>query len=255
MDDEKSEINKINSNPMSLQDLTPKKRGRPKKCIISENTGKIEKKSNHTQSQQLQKKKYLITKNNKKNKSLKTNNIKSENKSGKSPGTEPIPEKMPFWQGRQYPVAEKARLSALILNSVVNDAMSARQACMKHNVPQTTFLGWVDEDKELAENYARARDLRHDKLADEIIEVSKQTPSLLPSGGLDSVSVQKHKLIVDSLKWTLSKLAPRKYGDRIEITGDKENPLQINNTVTLDVKKLSSETLREIMESQKHDPE
>lgn len=168
---------------------------------------------------------------------------------------EATPEKMPFWQVRQYPASEKNRLSNLILESVVDEALSFRQACILHKVPLTTFLAWVDKDKELCANYARARDLRHDKLADEILEVSKQGPSLLPTGGLDSVSVQKHKLIVDSLKWTLSKLAPRKYGDRIEITGDRENPLQINNTVTLDVKKLSSETLREIMESQKNDTE
>ncbi len=33
---------------------------------------------------------------------------------------------------------------------------------------------------------------------------------------------------VDTRKWLLSKLAPKKYGDRIEIAGDKENPLEIN---------------------------
>ena len=179
----------------------------------------------------------------------------SKKKPIKSTEKETKPEKMPFWQVRQYPVAEKMRLFDLIMDSVVTHALSFRQACIMHNVPQTTLMRWVDEDKDLCERYTRARDLRHDKLADEILEVSKQAPSLLPTGGLDSVSVQKHKLIVDSLKWTLSKLAPKKYGDRIEITGDKENPLQINNTVTLDVKKLSSETLREIMESQKNDTE
>jgi hypothetical protein len=165
---------------------------------------------------------------------------------------ETTPKKRTFFECRKYSEAEKERLCGLIFNSVIKDALSTRQACILHNVPQPTFLSWVGDDLELADNYARARDLRHYKLADEILEVSRQSPSLLPTGGLDSVSVQKHKLIVDSLKWTLSKLAPRKYGDRIEITGDKENPLQINNTVTLDVKKLSSETLREIMESQKN---
>ena len=168
---------------------------------------------------------------------------------------ETLPKKRTFFEMRKYSESDKERLCYLILGSVVNDALSTRQACILHNVPQPTFLGWVNEDSELAENYARARDLRHDKLADEILEVARQEPAFSPMGGLDSVSVQKHKLIVDSLKWTLSKLAPRKYGDRIEITGDKENPLQINNTVTLDVKKLSSETLREIMESQKNDTE
>lgn len=33
---------------------------------------------------------------------------------------------------------------------------------------------------------------------------------------------------IDTRKWLLSKLAPKKYGDRIEIAGDKENPLEVN---------------------------
>ncbi len=98
----------------------------------------------------------------------------SKKKTVKSTEAKAIPEKMPFWQVRQYPVAEKKRLSTLILDSVVNDALSFRQACIFHKVPQTTFLAWVDEDKELSANYARARDFRHDKLADEILEVSRQ---------------------------------------------------------------------------------
>ena len=184
----------------------------------------------------------------KKKKTAKTKKIPSVKK-------EATPKKRTFFECRKYSDAEKQRLCNLIFASVVDDALSFRQACILHNLPQCTFLAWVGADLELAKDYARARDLRHEKLADEIIEVSRQAPSLLPTGGLDSVSVQKHKLIVDSLKWTLAKMAPKKYGDRIEITGDKENPLQVNNTVTLDVKKLSSETLREIMESQKNDIE
>jgi len=37
--------------------------------------------------------------------------------------------------------------------------------------------------------------------------------------------VQKHKLQVDTRKWLLSKLAPKKYGDKLEVSGDAANPL------------------------------
>ena len=34
-------------------------------------------------------------------------------------------------------------------------------------------------------------------------------------------------LQIDTRKWLLSKLAPKKYGDKIELSGDKDNPLMI----------------------------
>lgn len=33
---------------------------------------------------------------------------------------------------------------------------------------------------------------------------------------------------VDARKWYLSKLAPKRYGDRLELAGDKEAPLHIS---------------------------
>jgi hypothetical protein len=37
--------------------------------------------------------------------------------------------------------------------------------------------------------------------------------------------VQKQRLQVDTRKWLLSKLAPKKFGDKIEVSGDPANPL------------------------------
>jgi hypothetical protein len=47
----------------------------------------------------------------------------------------------------------------------------------------------------------------------------------ITDGKKDWAAVQKHKLQVDSRKWLLSKLAPKKYGDKLELSGDNENPL------------------------------
>jgi hypothetical protein len=50
---------------------------------------------------------------------------------------------------------------------------------------------------------------------------------------LNGESIQRAKLRVDSRKWLLSKLAPKKYGDRQVIAGDPEAPLA--HTVTAKV--------------------
>ncbi len=33
---------------------------------------------------------------------------------------------------------------------------------------------------------------------------------------------------IDTRKWLLSKMAPKRYGDRLELAGDKDNPLEVN---------------------------
>jgi hypothetical protein len=46
-------------------------------------------------------------------------------------------------------------------------------------------------------------------------------------GKLDGVSVAHARLRVDTRKWLLSKLAPKKYGDKLELSGDAENPIAV----------------------------
>ena len=48
--------------------------------------------------------------------------------------------------------------------------------------------------------------------------------------------MQKHKLQVDTRKWLLSKLAPKKYGEKLELTGDPDRPLAIQKIERVVVK-------------------
>jgi hypothetical protein len=38
--------------------------------------------------------------------------------------------------------------------------------------------------------------------------------------------IERAKLQIDARKWRLSKMAPKRYGDRLELAGDKDNPIQ-----------------------------
>ena len=51
------------------------------------------------------------------------------------------------------------------------------------------------------------------------------------------VDVQRAKLQVDTRKWLLSKLAPKKFGDKLELTGDPDRPLAIQKIERVVVKK------------------
>ena len=77
---------------------------------------------------------------------------------------------------------------------------------------EATVRGWDVEDRQgFSTQYARARALRVERWAEEIIELADE-----PVAPGDNAAVQRARLRVDTRKWLMSKLAPRKYGDRVE---------------------------------------
>lgn len=119
---------------------------------------------------------------------------------------------------------ERAKVSALVLEGMRN-GLSAFKACQAAGVPQSTFNRWVDDDATLAENYAHAREDLIERMASEVMELADSEVPETGDGKKDWQAIQKHKLQVDTRKWLLSKLAPKKYGDKLEVSGDPANPL------------------------------
>jgi hypothetical protein len=120
----------------------------------------------------------------------------------------------------------KADICALVFSGM-RCGLSAFKACEAASVPHSTFLEWIRDDEELANSYARAREDLIERIANEVLELSDADVGLQPDGKKDWAAVQKHKLQVDTRKWLLSKLAPKKYGDKLELTGDPDRPLAI----------------------------
>ena len=77
----------------------------------------------------------------------------------------------------------------------------------------------------MAGNYGDAREGRIERMATEIMEISDQDVGVAVDGKKDWAAGQKHRLQVDTRKWLLSKMAPKKFGDKIEVSGDPANPL------------------------------
>jgi len=86
---------------------------------------------------------------------------------------------------------------------------------------------WVGEDRNLAEQYKAAREAMIDKIADDTVALADADPERGPDGKVDSGWVSNQRLKIDTRKWLLSKLAPKKYGDRQIVAGDAENPLEM----------------------------
>ena len=119
---------------------------------------------------------------------------------------------------------ERAKVSKIVLEGM-RGGLSTFKSCAAAGVSHSTFIRWADEDAELANNYARAREDLIERMANEVLELSDEDVGLQPDGKKDWAAVQKHKLQVDTRKWLLSKLAPKKYGEKLEVSGDPANPL------------------------------
>jgi hypothetical protein len=85
---------------------------------------------------------------------------------------------------------------------------SLRAICKPADMPgESTVRGWVVEDREgFSAQYTRSRDLGLDCVADEVIEIADEADD-----------AAKGRLRFDARRWYLSKLAPKRYGDKLAL--------------------------------------
>jgi hypothetical protein len=119
---------------------------------------------------------------------------------------------------------ERANVSALVLEGM-RSGLSAFKACKRAGVNQSTFNDWLNGDAALAAEYARAREDLLEMMASDLLDIADRPVGSTESGATDSGAVADKKVQIDTRKWLLSKLAPKKYGDKLEVSGDPANPL------------------------------
>lgn len=110
---------------------------------------------------------------------------------------------------------------ALSICERIASGESVRQICMDEEMPaQSTVYKWLIDHEGFSEKYARAREVQAEFLAEEIIHIADDSSGDLISGedGEERVNtefVARSRLRVDARKWYASKVAPKKYGDRV----------------------------------------
>lgn len=125
---------------------------------------------------------------------------------------------------------------------------SLRSICRDPKMPvRQTIITWLlDEDKkEFLDQYNTARELGHSELFEQLLEIADDgTNDYMERESKDgstyevvnSEVVQRSKLRVDTRKWYLSKLAPKIYGDKMDITsgGEKFDKAPVEVTVKIE---------------------
>lgn len=107
-----------------------------------------------------------------------------------------------------------------IIVEISEEGKSAISA-LKGKMSVSTFFELL-KNEEKSNRYARATEIRAEQIANETIEISDNIGGdliTLPDGRevVDNAVIQRDRLRVDTRKWLLSKLQPKKYGDKIDI--------------------------------------
>lgn len=113
---------------------------------------------------------------------------------------------------------DRAALAQSVVDCMAKEGLSLRKASIKVGIDIARFLRAVDADAQLAKQYERARQALVDKMADEILELADAPIPILDNGATDNGLVRQRQLQVDTRKWFLSKLAPKVYGDRLDVS-------------------------------------
>ncbi len=111
---------------------------------------------------------------------------------------------------------------------------SLRAICESASMPSTrTVYNWLADGERAGflRQYARAREAQADALFDQILAIAddgRNDTQKTDDGKVivDHDHIQRSRLRVDARKWMAGKLAPKKYGDKVQMVGDGGGPIQ-----------------------------
>ena len=115
--------------------------------------------------------------------------------------------------------------------SRIAEGRSVRSICKDDDMPSAVSIyNWLldDDKKEFFKQYARAKDAQAELMFDELLEIADDGSNdyMTIEKGDKSYNVEdrevtnRSKLRVDARKWYLSKVLPKKFGDKMDLTSD-----------------------------------
>lgn len=124
------------------------------------------------------------------------------------------------------PTIFNAALTGLILDRMCAGE-SLRSICRDPAMPNiSTVIDWVSKDTIFAAQYARARELQADALFEDLFALANT-----PEGEDSAVLINRDRLRSDNMKWVLSKIIPKRFGDKsqVEVSGPDSRPIEVTS--------------------------
>jgi hypothetical protein len=104
---------------------------------------------------------------------------------------------------------------------------SMRSICTQDDMPSmSSVFKWLREDAEFSQQYARATDERTEAMAEDLLHISDtpimgETKTIKADGSIEikqDEMLGHRRLQIDARKWLMSKMKPKKYGDKLDMT-------------------------------------
>lgn len=125
---------------------------------------------------------------------------------------------------------------------------SMRTVCKADDMPCTaTVFNWLRTKPGFLEQYTRAKEESADALSDEMLDIADDSTNdwmeRLDKDGqgigyqVNGDHVQRSRLRIETRKWLASKLKPKKYGDKVDLThsGPNGGPIKFTQIALVDL--------------------
>ena len=127
-----------------------------------------------------------------------------------------------------------------VVEAIKEKALPVTKACELIGLSRAEFYRELEDSEELRDTYTRAREIRADKIFEEILEIADSQGEdvvINPITGEPQINhnvIQRNRLQIDARKWVLGKMS-QKYADNQKIdvtTNGKDLP---SNTIQVRV--------------------
>lgn len=93
--------------------------------------------------------------------------------------------------------------------SLLADGESLRKVCERPGMPgKATVFRWLAQHEEFRDQYAKATETRADAIFEEMFDIADNVAE-------EAAAVGKARLRIDTRKWALARMNPKKYGDKV----------------------------------------
>lgn len=157
--------------------------------------------------------------------------------------TLPIPEIVPPFPKRRAGPGRPSSYNQDTADEICDrlaDGESLRAICRDAHLPDfKTVFRWLQVRTGFRQQYAEARDIGLEQMAEELLEIAddgsndfmdRQIGDGVVVSQLNAEHIQRSRLRVDTRKWYLSKLAPKRYGDKLLVDASAGQTAELTAT-------------------------
>lgn len=134
-----------------------------------------------------------------------------------------------------YSKKQRREIFTFICDLIVQGS-SLRAAIVKINENRTTkfepgqFFNWLREHEEFSQQYARATEERAQFMFEKMLDIADEKPEYTKTKfgqAVDAGFVQYQRVKIDTYKWAMSRMMPKKYGNNVDHEPKENNNLTV----------------------------